>query len=58
MPATWVRARPRHVGACGAAKFVRSFDLMEFNPAHDTDSRTARVAVHLFLTFLSGFAAR
>jgi len=37
---------------------VRCFDLMELNPAHDPDGRTARAAAHLFLSFLQGFAQR
>ncbi|HYC71386.1 MAG TPA: formimidoylglutamase [Opitutaceae bacterium] len=47
----WVRA-------CGASRSVRCFDLMELNPSHDVDGRTARAAAHLFLAFLEGFAAR
>ncbi|HTL69507.1 MAG TPA: formimidoylglutamase [Lacunisphaera sp.] len=47
----WVRA-------CGADARVRCFDLMELNPRHDADGRTARLAAHLFLCFLAGFAAR
>jgi formiminoglutamase len=46
------------VDALGAEPNVRCFDLMEFNPVHDVDGRTARVAVHLFLSFLHGFARR
>lgn len=58
-PAGWnVREAEAWVRACGADKRVRSFDLMELNPAHDPDGRTARVAAHLFLTFLQGFAQR
>ena len=49
--ATWVRA-------CGADRRVRCFDLMELNPRFDHAGRTARVAAHLFLTFLAGFATR
>ena len=49
--AAWVRA-------CGADRRVRCFDLMELNPVHDQDHRTARVAAHLFLTFLAGWAQR
>ncbi len=37
---------------------VKCFDLMEFNPAHDQGGRTARLVVHLFLSFLNGFARR
>lgn len=37
---------------------VRCFDIMELNPLHDQEGRTAKVAVHLLLCFLSGFAER
>jgi formiminoglutamase len=58
-PAGWtVRQAEAWVRACGASRAVRCFDLMELNPAHDADGRTARVAAHLFLTFLAGFARR
>jgi formiminoglutamase len=58
-PAGWnVREAEAWVRACGADKRVRCFDLMELNPAHDPEGRTARVAAHLFLTFLQGFAQR
>ncbi len=58
-PAGWtVREAEAWVRACGADPAVRCFDLMELNPAHDPDGRTARVAAHLFLAFLAGFAAR
>lgn len=58
-PAGWnVREAAAWVRACGADPRVRCFDLMELNPAHDPDGRTARVAAHLFLTFLQGFAQR
>lgn len=46
------------VFAAGAARNVRCFDLMELNPDHDDGGRTARLAAHLFLTFLRGVAAR
>lgn len=42
----------------GRSPHVRGFDIMELNPAHDEQGRTARVAAHLFLTFLRGFAER
>lgn len=42
----------------GAESNVRCFDIMEFNPAQDPSGRTARVVVHLFLSFLHGFARR
>ena len=48
---TWVRA-------CGEDRRVHCFDLMELNPRFDPEGRTARIAAHLFLTFLSGFASR
>ena len=58
-PAGWsVREAETWVRACGANSAVRCFDLMELNPAQDPDGRTARVAAHLFLSFLQGFAAR
>jgi formiminoglutamase len=58
-PAGWnVREAEAWVRACGADPRVRCFDLMELNPAHDPDGRTARVAAHLFLTFLQGFASQ
>jgi arginase family enzyme len=34
------------------------FDLMELNPSHDLDSRTARSAVLLLLYFVAGLAGR
>jgi len=37
---------------------TRCFDIMELNPLHDQESRTAKVAAHLFLCFLCGFAER
>lgn len=58
-PAGWtVREAESWVFACGASNRVRCFDLMELNPMFDVDGRTARVAAHLFLTFLRGFAGR
>ncbi len=58
-PAGWnVREAEAWVRACGADPRVRCFDLMELNPAHDPDGRTARAAAHLFLSFLQGFAQR
>lgn len=58
-PSGWsVREAGAWVRACGADPRVRCFDLMELNPAQDQDGRTARVAAHLFLSFLGGFALR
>jgi len=47
-----------HVQRIGSLKRVKCFDLMELNPDHDEGGRTARVAAHLFLEFLRGFADR
>jgi formimidoylglutamase len=44
--------------AAGRTPAVQCFDLMELNPAHDPDHRTARVAAHLLLHFLIGVAER
>lgn len=44
--------------AAGACPSVACFDIMELNPAFDVDGRTARVAAHLFLSFLLGLADR
>lgn len=58
-PAGWtVGGAAPWVAACGADARVRCFDLMELNPRFDDGGRTARVAAHLFLTFLHGFAQR
>lgn len=46
-----VLAAARHPG-------LRCFDIMELCPAHDVQGRTARLAAHLFLTFLRGIAER
>lgn len=48
----------RLVGALGRSHRIRCFDIMELNPRFDVDGRTARVAAHMFLTFLKGLAAR
>lgn len=42
----------------GASERVRCFDIMELSPPHDDSGRTARLAAHLFLTFLRGFSER
>jgi formiminoglutamase len=58
-PAGWHSGKAEAwVRACGADARVRCFDLMELNPGFDPDGRTARLAAHLFLTFLQGFASR
>lgn len=42
----------------GAEPNVRHFDLMELNPAHDEQGRTARLSAWMFLHFLAGYARR
>jgi formimidoylglutamase len=42
----------------GRSRHVHCFDIMELNPTYDIDGRTARLAAHLFLQFLRGFAER
>ncbi|MBX3404122.1 MAG: arginase family protein [Phycisphaeraceae bacterium] len=53
---------PRQVGAWIDAvsrdPSVRCFDIMELNPSHDADGRTARLAAHMFLRFLRGIGER
>ena len=44
--------------ALGRLSNLRYFDLMELNPPHDVQGRTARLAVHLLLHFLAGVAER
>jgi arginase family enzyme len=43
---------------CAANPLVRCFDIMELSPPHDDNNRTARVAAHMFYTFLQGLATR
>lgn len=58
-PAGWsVPQAAAAVGAAGRCGRVRCFDIMELSPPHDQFDRTARVAAHLFLSFLWGFAER
>lgn len=58
-PSGWsVRKAGTWVHACGADPRVRCFDFMELNPRFDPGGQTARIAAHLFLTFLAGFARR
>ncbi len=40
-----------------ASPWVRCFDIMELCPTHDEQGRTARLAAHMFLVFLTGFAS-
>lgn len=44
--------------ALGRMPNLRYFDIMELSPPHDVESSTARLAVHLFLSFLGGVASR
>lgn len=46
------------IRAAGRSPAVRCFDIMELNPAFDEGGRTARLAAHMFLTFLRGLAER
>jgi arginase family enzyme len=46
------------VDAAGLCPRVRCFDIMELNPRVDPSGRTARLAAHLFLTFVRAFAER
>jgi arginase family enzyme len=58
-PAGWTVDRlSEQVRALGADPGVRCLDIMELNPTFDIDGRTARAAVHVFLSFLRGLAAR
>lgn len=40
------------LSAIAASGKLRCFDIMELNPAHDSDHRTARLAAHMFLSLL------
>lgn len=44
--------------AAGRNERVRCFDIMELCPPNDESGRTARLAAHLFLSFLCGFTER
>lgn len=48
----------RYAYAAGRSPAVRCFDIMELSPPHDEHARTSRLAAHLFLMFLRGFAER
>ncbi len=54
----WPRTVAAYAHAAGRSHAVRCFDIMELNPAHDEHGRTARLAAHLFVCFLGGFAQR
>lgn len=53
-----VREAASMLHAAGAGPRVRQLHLMELNSAFDEQDRTARVAAHLVLQFLAGFARR
>lgn len=53
-----VRSLQAMVEAVGACEQVKCFDLMEHSPPHDVQGRTSRVAAHLLLAFVRGFASR
>lgn len=58
-PAGWTpRQAEAAVFAAGLSERVRCFDIMELSPPHDVGGRTARLAAHLFLTFLRGYTER
>src|SRR5262249_35475845 len=58
-PSGWLPLHAQHrMLARGRCKAVRCLDIMELNPDHAEDGRTARLAAHLFLSFLRGFAER
>lgn len=58
-PCGWTsREAEAAVFATGACDRVRCFDIMELSPPHDQGGRTARLAAHLFLTFLRGLTDR
>jgi arginase family enzyme len=53
-----VRDAARLAEAAGARPEIQHFDLMEHNPDHDHDARTARTAALLFLQFVVGLEQR
>jgi formiminoglutamase len=42
----------------GASREIVCFDVMELSPPHDEQGRTAKLAAHMVLSFLAGFARR
>jgi formimidoylglutamase len=44
--------------AAGREQRIWHFDIMELSPPHDVTGRTARVAAHLFLSFVAGVVER
>lgn len=58
-PVGWAAWRAdRWAHAAGVNPKTRCFDIMELNPSHDFDGRTARLAARLFLSFLRGIGER
>lgn len=58
-PAGWSsQAASRAVYEAGRLLPLRCFDIMELSPEHDESGRTARLAAHLFLSFLRGWSER
>jgi formimidoylglutamase len=58
-PAGWTSKQAEAAAyIAGKCPRVRCFDIMELSPPNDQADRTARLAAHLFLTFLRGFAER
>lgn len=53
-PAVWLEA----AGAAGRTPAVRSVDVVELNPRHDVDGRTARLAALTVWRVLAGLADR
>jgi arginase family enzyme len=48
----------QYAHAAGRCPLVACFDIMELNPMHDADHRSARVAAYLFLRFIAGHGER
>lgn len=58
-PAGWsARQAETALYTVGSSDRLRCFDIMELSPPNDPSGRTARLAAHLFLAFLWGFAER
>jgi formimidoylglutamase len=53
-----VRSVAELAQASGADARILHFDLMELSPLWDASGRSARVAAHLILSFVAGFARR
>lgn len=53
-----LRDAARLAEAAGTRRGIQHFDLMEFNPIHDVDGHTGRIAAFLLLTFIAGLRQR